>query len=119
LRIGPFYSSLIRQGHADFLLSLDDSETSNNRHFLKPDGVIVENSSLPDEPGVRRVNASELARRLGRVQMENVVLLGFASTVERFPISGDELRAQFNKERRKNVRTMNLRALEAGIRAAS
>jgi len=119
LRIGPFYSSLIRQGHADFLLSLDDSETASNRHFLKPDGLTVENSPLPDEPGVRRVSASELARRLGRVQMENVVLLGFASTVERFPISGDELRAQFDKERRENVRTMNLRALEAGIKAAS
>lgn len=119
VRIGPFYSPLIRQGHADFLVSLDSSETENNRHFLKPGGLIVENSPLSDEPGVRRVNASELARGLGRVQMENVVLLGFTSVMEGFPISSDELRAQFDKESRQDVRAMNLRALEEGIKAAS
>lgn len=119
LRIGRFYSPLIRQSHADFLLSLDRSETSNNMHFLKPNGLVLENSTLPDEPRVKRVDAAGLARGLGRVQLENVVLLGFAATLEGFPISVDEMRSQCNKDHREAVRTMNLRALEAGIAAAA
>ncbi|MBI5248890.1 MAG: 2-oxoacid:acceptor oxidoreductase family protein, partial [Desulfomonile tiedjei] len=87
LRIGPFSSPLIRYGHADFLLSLDPSETGNNKHYLKSEGLIIENSVLPDEPGVRRVDAALLARRMGRIQLENVVLLGFASAIEGFPVS--------------------------------
>lgn len=116
LRIGPFFSPLIRQGHADLLVSLDESETANNRHFLKPGGLIIENSPLPDEPEIRRIDASALARKLGRVQLENVVLIGFASTVDGFPVSSEELRSQLAKDPREAVRTMNLRALEAGIR---
>lgn len=116
LRIGPFFSPLVRQGHADFLVSLDHSETANNRHFLKPGGLIIENSSLPDEPEIRRIDASALARELGRVQLENVVLIGFASTLDDFPVSGEELRSQLAKDPREAVRTMNLRALEAGMR---
>ena len=116
LRIGPFFSPLIRQGHADLLISLDRSETANNRHFLKPGGLIIENSPLSDEPEIRRIDASARARELGRVQLENVVLIGFASTVEDFPVSGEELRSQLAKDPRENIRTMNLRALEAGMR---
>jgi indolepyruvate ferredoxin oxidoreductase beta subunit len=118
LRIGPFSSSLIRQGHADFLLSLDAAETANNRHFLKPGGLIVENSPLADEPSIRRVDAAGLARDLGRVQLENVVLLGFASVLEGFPASSEAVRAQLRKDPRENVRILNLRALESGITAA-
>jgi indolepyruvate ferredoxin oxidoreductase, beta subunit len=115
LRIGPFSSPLIRQGHADFLLSLDAAETANNKHFLKPEGLIVENSSLADEPGVMRVDAAGLARELGRVQLENVVLLGFATALEGFPASSDAMRAQLTKDPRETVRVLNLKALESGI----
>ena len=65
LRIGPFSSSLIRLGRADFLVSLDASETANNRHYLRPDGQIVENSTLPDEPGIRRCDAASLRTKFG------------------------------------------------------
>ncbi|MDQ7781707.1 MAG: 2-oxoacid:acceptor oxidoreductase family protein [Desulfomonilaceae bacterium] len=119
LRIGGFFSPLIRQGHADFLLSLDPSETSNNRHYLKPGGLIVENSPEPPEPGIRRVNATGLARDIGRVQLENVILLGFASTQDGFPVTPQEIRAQIEKDRREQVRDMNLKAFQAGIVAAS
>lgn len=119
LRIGPFFSSLIRHGRADFLLSLDSSETENNRHYLRPGGFIIENSKLPDEPGVRRVDAAFLAREMGRIQLENVVILGFASAIEGFPITADEIRTQLAKHPREQIRNMNLAALEAGISAAS
>lgn len=119
LRIGSFNSPLIRQGHADFLLSLDPSETANNRHFLKPNGIIVENSTVPSEPGLHRVDAAGMARNLGRVQLENVVLLGFSSTLPGFPVSSQEIREQIEKDSRKQIREMNLLALKAGIAAAA
>ena len=119
LRIGPFSSSLIRYGHADFLLSLDPSETANSRHYLKPGGLIIENSALSDEPGVRRVDAALLARNMGQVQLENVILLGFAAGIQGFPVTAGEIRAQLAKHPREQVRAMNLAALEAGIAAAS
>ena len=118
LRIGAFSSSLIRQGHADLLISLDSAETANNRHFLKPGGLIIENSDQPDEPGIKRIDASALARQLGRVQLENVVIIGFAAALDGFPVSVEELREQLSKHPRPQVREMNLRALERGVEAA-
>jgi indolepyruvate ferredoxin oxidoreductase beta subunit len=118
LRIGDFFSSLIRQGHADFLLSLDETETDNNRHYLKAGGLIVENSPLGHEPGLQRVDAAGLARNLGRVQLENVVLLGYAATMEGFPVSVEDIRRQLDKETRELIRVTNLDALEAGAAAA-
>jgi indolepyruvate ferredoxin oxidoreductase, beta subunit len=118
LRIGPFSSSLIRQGHADFLLSLDASETANNMHFLKPGGLVIENSPLADEPECRRVDAAGLARGLGRIQLENVVLLGFAASLDGFPITLDTIRLRLGSDPREDVRRMNQAALEAGARGS-
>ncbi|MCA1961364.1 MAG: 2-oxoacid:acceptor oxidoreductase family protein [Desulfomonile sp.] len=115
LRIGRFYSPLVRRGHADFLLSLDHGETANNRHFLRIDGLIVENSAQEDEPGIRRIDATRIARDIGRIQLENVVLAGFASRINGFPVSGEELRAFLAADPRPAVREMNLKALEAGL----
>ena len=115
LRIGPFYSPLIRAGHADFLISLDPTETANNYHYLKAGGLTVENSTASSSPGVKRIDAAAIARNLGRVQLENVVLLGFAATLEGFPVTVAEIRAHLESESRENVRAMNLAALEAGI----
>ncbi|MEW6348248.1 MAG: 2-oxoacid:acceptor oxidoreductase family protein [Thermodesulfobacteriota bacterium] len=114
LRIGPFYSPLIREGRADVLVSLDPAETANNVHFLKPGGVTVENSPGPDDSAVRRIDASRLAREIGRVQLENVVVLGFASTLAGFPVSSEEIAARLSKDPRETVRAMNLKALELG-----
>jgi len=118
LRVGEFFSPLIRTGHADFLISLDATETANNKHYLKSGGLIVENSTMQDEPGTKRIDAASLARGLGRVQLENVVLLGYAARVEGFPVTAEEIRAHLNREPRESVRSLNLRALQAGIDAA-
>jgi indolepyruvate ferredoxin oxidoreductase beta subunit len=118
LRIGHFLSPLVRQGHADFLLSLDAGETGNNRHYLKPDGIVIENAAIAPGEGVKRVDAARLARDLGRVQLENVVLLGFAAALGGFPVSVEDIRQQLAREPREAVRRMNLQALEAGENAA-
>lgn len=115
LRIGRFFSPLVRYGHADMLISLDRAETANNRHFLKPDSLIVENSRLADEPGIRRIDAAALARDIGRVQLENVVMVGFASRMDGFPVSSDDLREYLERDPRPAIRQMNLKALHAGL----
>ena len=119
LRIGPFYSSLVRYGHADFILSLDSTETANNIHYLKPDGIVVENSPLPEELGTRRIDATSIAKGLGRIQLENVVILGFATTMNGFPVSSEAMMVHLKKDPREYVRKMNILALEAGIKTAS
>ncbi len=119
LRIGPFYSPLIREGHADVLVSLDPTETANNIHFLKPGGLTVENSPAPDDPSIRRIDASRFAREIGRVQLENVVVLGFASTLTGFPVSSQEVAMRLSSDPRETVRSMNLKALEIGTAMGS
>lgn len=118
LKVGPFLSPLVRRGHADVLISLDPEETANNRHFLSATGLIVENSPLQDENGIRRIDASPLARSLGRTQLENVVVLGFVSSLPGFPFSAGSIREKLNQDPRNQIRTMNIAALDAGIAAA-
>jgi indolepyruvate ferredoxin oxidoreductase, beta subunit len=119
LRIGDFSSPLIRHGHAHFLISLDPSETANNKHFLKSGGIILENSPEPDEPGKKRVDASALARQIGRVQLENVVMLGFSAALDGFPVSSEEIREHLGQDPRQAIREMNILALEAGLKAVA
>ena len=118
LRIGRFFSSLIRFGHADFLVSLDATETANNKHYLKPDGLIVENSTDPNEPGIRRVAAALLARELGRVQLENVVMLGYAATLDGFPVSVEDVLGQLareaDREREAELESVAMRSRRCG-----
>lgn len=119
LKIGSFFSPLVRYGHADFLLSLDPAETENNFHYLKPGGILVENSCDSSEPDVKRVDATGIAKELGRLRLENVVFLGYASTIDKFPVSPQAIKAHLGKDPREHVRTMNLLALEAGMKAAA
>jgi indolepyruvate ferredoxin oxidoreductase, beta subunit len=117
LRIGSFFSPLIPAGRADWLMSLDSAETANNAHFLKPGGFVVENAPQRDEPRVRRIDATATARKLGRVQLENVVILGFSSVLKEFPVSVEEIMAHVSRDPRPAVRSANLAALEAGAEA--
>jgi|UniRef100_A0A7C4EVP8 indolepyruvate ferredoxin oxidoreductase beta subunit len=119
LRIGPFLSPLIPFGNADFLISLDQGETGNNIHFLKPNGVVVENSVMAGEPGFKRIDASGIARSLGSVRLENVVILGYSSTLPGFPLSPAEIRSHLEKEPRERIRVQNLAAFDAGVQASS
>ncbi len=118
LKIGPFSSPLIRWGHADCIVSLDSSETLNNKHFLKQGGIVYENSSAPSEAHLFRVDAAGIARSTGRIQLENVVLLGFSIFLSNLEISPVDIRQKLSADSRHKTREQNLAALEAGIRAA-
>jgi indolepyruvate ferredoxin oxidoreductase, beta subunit len=118
LKIGSFSSPLVRWGHADYLLSMDMLETGNNRQFLKQGGVIFENSSVASEAGLFRVDATRMARSIGRIQLENVVLLGFAAFLGNLEVSVEDIRARLTEDPRESVRDFNIKALDAGIDAA-
>lgn len=115
VKIGEYKSSLVRWGKADFLISLDENETENNRHFLKENGLILENSTSGSTSETVRIDATGLARKLGMAQLENVVTLGMASTLSGFPLTTDEIRQGLMLDPRDRVRQMNLKALEMGI----
>jgi Pyruvate/2-oxoacid:ferredoxin oxidoreductase gamma subunit len=66
---------------------------------------------------VLRVDAARMAREFGRVQLENVVLLGFACTLEGFPIQLGEIKERLALHPNERVRAMNLLALDAGSKA--
>lgn len=119
LKIGLYSSPLIRWGHADYLLSLDASETLNNRHFLKENGVVFENSSAQSDIGFYRVDATSLARLIGRIQLENVVMLGFVVSLTNLGVSVGDVRDKIKLESRSMIRAKNLEALEVGARAAA
>jgi len=118
LRIGDFASPLIRPGHADILLSLDKLETMNNIHFLKHNGCAIENSNEADEPRNHRIDATAIAQQIGNIQLENVIILGFAASIVRFPIEIIDIEHHLNAEKRDVVRNMNLKALRLGSEAA-
>lgn len=115
LKIGNYRSSLVRWGKADFVISLDENETGNNKHYLKENGLILENSTKSSEDGMVRIDATGIARNLGMVQLENVVALGKASTLPNFPLTSDEIKQGLMLDKRENVRQMNLKALELGM----
>jgi Pyruvate/2-oxoacid:ferredoxin oxidoreductase gamma subunit len=98
---------------------MDESETSNNEHFLRNGGVVFENSLLPSEHDVFRVDAGGLARSIGRIQLENVVLLGFAASLADLGVSFDDIENKLAIEKRETVRRNNLMALKAGSKVAT
>lgn len=106
LRIGDAKSSLIRAGAADFLISMDESETYRYLPYLKKGGKLftnAENDSFPDirvkgyldkmEIEPRAVQASKTAMELGSPKSTNLAMIAFYSAFELGPLSADDLRA--------------------------
>jgi indolepyruvate ferredoxin oxidoreductase beta subunit len=76
VKVGGFYSPLIRGGAADVLLALDRAYVNGYLPFLKEGGTIILNS-----PGDERwvsIDATGVSARMGIPRMSNIVLLGFA-----------------------------------------
>ena len=92
---GPIYSDVIPVGQAEIILGIEPLEALRYTDFLKPDGLILTNShpfinidNYPDLDKVTAavqayshviVNATEIAKALGNVNAQNVVLLGALS----------------------------------------
>ena len=82
LKVGGFYSPLVRTGRADLLLVLKEENVALHREFLADGGSLIVNApALSDAgPGVRvhAVDADALALGTGAPHAVNLILLGFA-----------------------------------------
>ncbi|OGV48219.1 MAG: pyruvate ferredoxin oxidoreductase [Lentisphaerae bacterium GWF2_52_8] len=67
-------SPMISEGEADFLVVLDETQIEVNRHRLKPDGILIVPSSIPEG-------------KLANPKSLNVALLGVLSKHLEFPES--------------------------------
>ena len=102
------YSPLIPKGGADYLVAMEELEGLRNADYLKPKGGVVLNRRqvLPSffKPGVgypkdvksrldslgfqvKEIDALEMAKRLGNLRVENLVLLGALSNYLSMPFS--------------------------------
>ncbi|MBP2678177.1 MAG: iorB-2 [Deltaproteobacteria bacterium] len=82
LKVGGFYSPLVRAGRADMLLVLKEENVPLHREFLADGGALIVNAPLPPDagPGVRvhALDADALALSAGAPHAVNLILLGFA-----------------------------------------
>jgi indolepyruvate ferredoxin oxidoreductase beta subunit len=132
----PVASDLIASGTADIIISLEPMEALRYLPFLKKDGWVVSNSkpfrNIPDYPDVETIcqaindlpnrlllDIEAVAREAGSVRAANIVMLGAASGYIGIDYGKleDGIRKIFGRKGDPVV-AMNLKALEAGRKAA-
>jgi len=131
------HSPLIPLGKADFYLALEELEGIRYRPLLKPGARVVlnckqvipstVNAERPYPTDVRRrleehgfnvvaIDASEIARAVGNMKVENIVLVGALSVFMDFPVeTWEQVIRKLVPERYVDV---NLSAFRAGREAA-
>ncbi len=125
LKIGEAKSSLIRAGGADFLVSMDESESYRYLPYLKKGGMLFTNAvaaAFPDArvaPYLDRMqiipNAMEAARTamdLGAPKSTNLAMIGFYSAFGVGPLGANDLRATVETISPEPFREMNLRIFD-------
>ncbi len=133
----PIYSDLIPKGKADLLLSVEPLEALRYLDYLRPDGLLITNTTpyvnIPNYPAltevlaslkeVRRhllIEAELMAKEAGSFRTQNMVMVGAASPF--LPLTPENLRkavAEFFAPRGEKIVAMNLKAFELGRNAAS
>ncbi len=116
IRIGTFKSPLIRTGQADGILALSEQELSLHSHLLKNNSQIYVN--MPRSKKYRSLNATRIAEEIGAPLVANLVLLGFASGHEEFPIEYNLLRKVLQTISPSRLLEINSRAFEEGFNIA-
>ncbi len=135
----PIYSPLISQGQGDLLMGMEFVEMLRHMRLLNPAGVyllnalkiptVLNNMALDEYPSEEEIlkaagkycpnghviEASAIAKRLGNVQMTNVVMLGFLTQKMDF-FAYNKIEDLVEKLSPKNFRSRNLEAFEAGYR---
>ncbi len=132
LKLGPFYSPLIRSSTADLLYSFDKNETYKTLKFLKEGGVCFANLPGGDRFDQKILNylktkkitfnafdASGEAAKLGSVRAANIILIGYSVGTGLVPFEDRDLRAVLKSVSRKKDLKMNLEAFEAGFQQGS
>ncbi|MDY6880481.1 MAG: indolepyruvate oxidoreductase subunit beta [Desulfatiglans sp.] len=128
LRIGEVESSLVRNGSAHFLLSLDLIEAYRNLPFLAPRSKIYVNAApslfpqtlvkkylIKREIRFHSFDAYRIADELGAPMSSNLSLLGFSSAFEKGPFSHESLISTIEKISPDRFKKSNLDVFNAGF----
>jgi indolepyruvate ferredoxin oxidoreductase, beta subunit len=95
LKVGKFYSPLVRPGQADGLIALKSGNVALHRSFLRPGGWIAANAaeSLCEtgESETTTIDADAIALQLGNSQAVNLIVLGRAVSTGRLFCSPEDV----------------------------
>ncbi len=102
------FSPLIPKGGADFLVALEELEGLRNSYYLKPSGIVIlstkkiipqtadpslnpypedaEKRLCADGFQVRTIDSFAIAKEIGNLKVENVILVGALSSYLDFPM---------------------------------
>jgi len=120
VKIGDFFSPLIKRGRADLLFGLQRDEGLRNLPMLKEGGAAVINSpSLPEVEGVRLygLDADGLAQEAGNPRVANLILIGYAASRGLLPFDEREIRQAVTMVTPAALREVNLKAVQMGFEA--
>ena len=114
------FSPLIEE--ADTLIVMNQPSYQKYKDMLKPDGLLVLNSSMIKSnnlPDVKtyKIPATEIASKLGNVLVSNVVMLGAFLAIKKLFSANlilDQLQAML-KGKKGNLLAINKQALESGM----
>ena len=79
LKFGDFQGSVVRPGHADVALVLDESRLAAAQRFLRAGGICFVNAKRNDDGDTLLCDAFGIAKEIGNPRATNLVLLGFAA----------------------------------------
>ena len=82
LKVGDFYSPLIRPFQADGLIALKAEAFNAHEHYLKPNSwAVVNQKQVPRQiknNSIFATDADQLARKIDNIRSINLIMLGFA-----------------------------------------
>ena len=118
LKFGDFSGSVVRPGHADVALVLDESRLAAARRFLRPGGACFVNAKASVEDALQ-CDAFGIAKEIGNPRATNLVLLGFAAIYRPDLVPGREAcLAALERHSPPAVRDSNAAAFERGCALA-
>jgi len=127
LKLGNFYSPIIRTGAADILYSFEEKEAYRTLRFLRRGGICFVNledvgrfdqkvlNHLKDKKIIfRAFDASRAASKIGFVRSANIVLIGYSVGSGLVPFKHDDMISVLDWVNRERDLKMNLKAFEIG-----
>jgi indolepyruvate ferredoxin oxidoreductase beta subunit len=130
LKLGNFYSPMVREGAADILYSFEENETYKSLKFIRSGGVCFANLEegarfdekileLLQEKKItfRAYDASGTAAKIGSIMSTNIILIGYSVGTGLVPFAHDDLKAVLASITKKAHLETNLKAFDIGYEA--
>lgn len=132
VRLGDVYAPLIPEGRGDILVGFEYMETFRYLKFLKKGGKILFNTrkikpaildQYPDitvdlkDYNVLKIDATDIAKKVGNVLTTNSVMLGALSKFGDLPFSDKEMKETLKANIFPGYVEVNLKAFDEGIKA--